>query len=179
MPSWELMGEWLEQNAGILWLAMGGVVLICIALAAASLALGLALKKRYYKFMMGLDGLDLEGLLSRHGELIEEGQRWQQQAVQRLDEIEKKLQLAVAGVGMVRYNAFQDTGSDLSFSMALLDRNLDGVIVTSLYGREECRSYGKIVKKGQPLHYLSEEEKQALEEAKRRVEEGKARRRKR
>ena len=58
---------------------------------------------------------------------------------------------------------------DLSFSLALLDRNLNGVILTSLFGREESRCYGKPVKQGQSSHYLSDEENQALEEARRQI----------
>src|SRR5690606_30928734 len=160
-----LIGEWIYRNLQVLLPAIGAAVLICIALAAVSLAVGLSLKKRYRKLMMGREGLDLEGLINRHGELIEEGLQQQRQTAARIEEIEEKLQLAVAGIGMVRYNAFQDTGSDLSFSLALLDRNLNGVIITSLFGREECRCYGKIVKRGKSIHFLSEEEMQALEEA--------------
>jgi hypothetical protein len=176
MPLWEHMGQWIYNNLHGLLPVIGGAVLICIALSAVSLAMGLSLKKRYRKLMMGREDFDLEGLINRHGELIEEALQQQRRTAARLEEIEERLQLAVAGVGMVRYNAFQDTGSDLSFSLALLDRNLNGVVVTSLFGREESRCYGKIVKRGKSIHFLSEEEIQALEEARRRVETRKRRR---
>ena len=78
----------------------------------------------------------------------------------------------MAGVGLVRYNAFRETGSDLSFSLALLDRNFDGMVLTSLFGREESRCYGKPVKGGQSTHLLSEEEMQALNEARKQLDAG-------
>ena len=71
-----------------------------------------------------------------------------------------------------RYNAFRETGSDLSFSLALLDRDLDGIVLTSLFGREESRCYGKPVKQGKSSYFLSEEEVQALDEARRQLEAG-------
>lgn len=172
MPVWEMIDPWISNNIHYLLLAVGAASLISILLSTAALSLGLSLRKRYRKMMMGRDELNLEELLNRHGALIEEALRQQQQTGARLEEVEEKLQLAVAGVGLVRYNAFRETGSDLSFSLALLDRNLDGIVLTSLFGREESRCYGKPVKQGKSSYFLSEEEVQALDEARRQLEAG-------
>jgi len=64
-----------------------------------------------------------------------------------------------------RFNAFHDVGSDLSFSMVLLDGEGNGVILTSLYGREETRMYAKKVTKGAPATRVSTEEEEVLREA--------------
>lgn len=151
-------------------LVTGAVLLVCFLLTIAALGTAQKLKKRYHRLMMGRDGLDLEELLSYHGELLEEELRNRQSVEARLKKVEDQLQLTVAGVALIRYNAFRETGSDLSFSLALLDRNLNGVILTSLFGRDESRCYGKPVNRGQSSHYLSDEESQALEEARRRLD---------
>ena len=64
---------------------------------------------------------------------------------------------------MVRYSAFKDTGSDLSFALALLNDNNDGVISNGIYSREMSNIYAKQVKEGKTSGKLSEEEKEALE----------------
>lgn len=64
-----------------------------------------------------------------------------------------------------RFNAFDDVGSDLSFSLALLDGEGDGLILTSLYGREETRTYAKKVSRGAPATRISSEEEDVLREA--------------
>lgn len=66
---------------------------------------------------------------------------------------------------MKRFNAFEDVGSDLSFSMALLDGEGNGLILTSLYGREETRTYAKKVMGGAPATRISAEEEDVLREA--------------
>lgn len=61
-----------------------------------------------------------------------------------------------------RYRAFKDVGGDQSFSLALLDAHRDGVILTSIYGRDEARIFAKKIRAGVSVHPLSEEEKRVL-----------------
>jgi hypothetical protein len=65
-------------------------------------------------------------------------------------------------MGMVRYNPFKDTGGNQSFSLALLDLDDNGFIITSIHGREVNRVYAKSVEKGKSAHNLSAEEEEAL-----------------
>jgi hypothetical protein len=62
----------------------------------------------------------------------------------------------------VRYNSFSDVGSDLSFTLALLNEDGDGVVITSIYSREETRTYGKSVRKYVPQQGASKEEQSAI-----------------
>ncbi len=71
----------------------------------------------------------------------------------------------IQGMGLVRYRAFQDTGGDQSFSLALADGEGNGVIISALYGRGATRVYAKPVEGWQSPKTLSEEEEQALGEA--------------
>lgn len=76
----------------------------------------------------------------------------------------------IAGFGLIRFNPFADSGSNQSFSLALLDNELNGVVITSLHGRNGTRVYSKPVKLGDKDQFeLSEEEKQAIDIAKKRL----------
>jgi hypothetical protein len=69
---------------------------------------------------------------------------------------------ALRHVAVVRYDAFGVMGGRLSFSAALLDDAGDGLVLTSINGRTETRSYAKGVKAGASDHSLSPEEQQAI-----------------
>ena len=68
-------------------------------------------------------------------------------------------------VSVVRYKAFEDVGSDLSFSLAMLDENNDGILLTGIFGRNESTTYAKPIEKGISRYDLSEEEEEALNNA--------------
>ena len=72
---------------------------------------------------------------------------------------------AIQRVGLVRFNPFDDTGSDQSFALALLDAGGDGVVLSSLHTRTATRFYAKPVKAGRTTHALTTEEQQALAQA--------------
>lgn len=72
---------------------------------------------------------------------------------------------AVRHVGLVRYDAFEDVGGRLSFSCALLDDRGDGVVVTSINGRQDTRVYAKPIVDGRSRYNLSTEEEEAIRQA--------------
>jgi len=80
---------------------------------------------------------------------------------------ETRIQLsgAVQHVGVVRYDAFPDMGGRLSFSAALLDERGDGVVLSSINGRSETRTYAKPIRGGASEHNLSDEERSAIAQA--------------
>ncbi len=80
-------------------------------------------------------------------------------------ELYKLAERSIQKVGIVRYNPFQEVGGNQSFSLVLLDLKNNGILVTSLFGREGTRVYSKPIKDGKSEYFLSEEEKKALEEA--------------
>lgn len=164
---WENLQLWFELYSAEVFLSLAVVCLFLIIASIIFLNKAAILKKRYKALMMGREGVNIEELLNRYGGMISEGLEKQKAFESRLTEVEQQLKLSVSGVGLVRFNAFQETGSDLSFSLALLDRHQNGVVVTSIFGREDSRCYGKPVREGQSTHLLSEEEMKALSEAKR------------
>lgn len=83
------------------------------------------------------------------------------------DRMEKEGQLHIQKIGLLRFNPFKDTGGDQSFILALVDGQNTGVIISGLYSRSGTRWYAKKVLHGSPVdHEFSDEEKQALKEAK-------------
>jgi hypothetical protein len=80
----------------------------------------------------------------------------------RLAGLETVVKRDLHRMGFIRYNSFEDVGSDLSFTLALLNDEGDGVVVTSIYSREETRTYGKAVKKYVPQQGASKEEQSAI-----------------
>lgn len=110
-------------------------------------------------------GERLEALVAGHARSI----RRLEAAVRQLAMGERRLgeflEGAVQHVGVVRFDAFEDMGGRLSFSAALLDGRGDGVVVTSINGRQDTRCYAKRVENGTSIHNLSDEEEQAIREA--------------
>jgi hypothetical protein len=76
-----------------------------------------------------------------------------------------QIEAGVRRVGLLRYDAFEDVGGRLSFSCALLDEHGNGVVLTSINGRQETRVYAKPVSAGTSTHNLSLEEEEAIRQA--------------
>ena len=83
----------------------------------------------------------------------------------RVAELEARSVRDLSLTGFIRYDAFDDTKSDLSYALALLNREGDGIVISSIYSRTDTRTYGKAVAKFVPLANASEEELQAIENA--------------
>ncbi|NLH87206.1 MAG: DUF4446 family protein, partial [Firmicutes bacterium] len=83
----------------------------------------------------------------------------------RLQRLEDAALNHIQKVGVVRYDAFDGIGGEQSFSVALLDANANGVVVSGLSGREDTRVYAKPVRNGRSAHTLSDEEIQAIARA--------------
>jgi len=79
--------------------------------------------------------------------------------------LQKKNLKNIQKVALIRFNPFQESGGDLSFSLAILDAQNTGLVVTSHYTRDNNRVYAKPVKEGVSSYTLSEEEKEAIKKA--------------
>ena len=78
------------------------------------------------------------------------------------DGIDGRSRRGLQHIGLVRFNPFEDTGSDQSFAIALLDDDRDGIVISSLHGRSNTRIFAKPVTNGSSPHNLSDEETQAI-----------------
>jgi hypothetical protein len=150
------------DNLAAVVLALSGVLLILLVLFAVQ-AVRLSRAARAYRTLVaGQEGGSLQGVLDGHiGQVHDVGDRLSQ-----LNQLYERLELRSRGslqhIGLVRFNPFEDTGSDQSFAIALLDERHDGIVLSSLHGRTNTRLFAKPVENGESRHALSDEESQAI-----------------
>ena len=142
----------------ILYITIG----ITILLAAW---LGL-IEWRLKKLFRGKKAGDLEGVLYSLGEDLKNLNLNQEKTEKYLKEVEERLRKSLKQVGIVRFNPFNDTGSNQSFSIALLDENGDGVVISTLYSRDNIKTYAKPIKAYKSEHNLTPEEEEAIKRTK-------------
>ena len=123
------------------------------------------LKKRYEAFMSGKNAASLEDTLVKRlnqvDDLIASDEDTKRKVQMVLDHLDNTYQK----VGLVKYDAFNEMGGKLSFSLALLNRKNDGFIINAMHSREGCYIYMKEVDRGQTDVVLGNEEQEALEQA--------------
>ena len=122
------------------------------------------INKNYKTFMKKIgNGNNIDEMLKNYINKVDEVSDKNEEIVNYCKTIDNRISLCIKKVGMVRYSAFKDTGSDLSFVLALLNDKNDGVILNGIYSREMSNIYAKQVIDGKCSSKLSEEERQALE----------------
>ncbi|MCS6949610.1 MAG: DUF4446 family protein [Armatimonadota bacterium] len=165
MSLWQGLQESIAHNtAG--W--VGACLLLQVVwLLAIVLLLGRtrSLSKRLRQLTAGASGVSLERVLVDHLARVEEVDTRQEKMEQRVAALEGQIPLCVQRVGLVRYDAFEDVGGQQSFSLAMLDAQQNGIVLTSVYTRSDVRVYAKAIRQGQPSHPLSDEEQQAIRRA--------------
>lgn len=124
------------------------------------------LRLKYNKFMRGIDNKNIEELVENYMERVEEVYKKGKEIENEIKNIEKTLIKCVQKVGIVRYNAFDDVGSNLSFVIALMDNNNDGYLLNGIYSRNASTVYAKPLLGAKSKIPLSDEERQAIEMAK-------------
>ncbi len=124
------------------------------------------LKRRYESLMFGVEGKNLEEMLLTKLQDLSTAKKDIAVLNEKSADISTKLMKCVQRVGVVRFNAFDDMGSDLSFAIALLDDKNNGVVISSIYGRNEARCYAKPVLNSTSKYSLSDEEKKAILDSK-------------
>lgn len=143
-----------------------GVIALLLVLVIVLFARLSALRSLYEKMMRGEEsGQSMEKMLLSH---IEETRRVAEENRRICEEnrrIDDLLQTAITRVGVVRFSAFQDMGSDLSYAVALLDAHNNGVVFSSIFAREDSRSYVKPIENGKSSYTMTKEEEQALKYA--------------
>ncbi|WP_188880538.1 DUF4446 family protein [Alicyclobacillus cellulosilyticus] len=152
------------------WLEFAVIILSVISVFSLVLAIwGLAalagLRRRFRRWKDIHQTADLEAVYERTVEKAERLEKELAALRQTLTDLQEAVARKISTARIVRYNAFEGQGSDLSFSIALLDDHLDGVVISSIYGREESRMYAKPVVGGESRYALTEEERDVIEQS--------------
>lgn len=149
-----------------LLLILSIVIIVLLIAFLVLLSKVIYLNKKYKRFMKKLGSSDnLEEDLENYMYRVDRVEKQNADILNQIKGLDKDLESCVQKVGIVRYSAFQDTGSDLSFSLALLDEHNNGVVFNGIYSREMSNIYAKPVENGNSKYTLSEEEQEAIKRA--------------
>jgi hypothetical protein len=143
------------------------IILLFVLWSIAVFRIG-RLKKRLQAFVKDTGATDLEGVMKKLHAQAEELYGAKAEQERRLEQLEKKITAMKGNVNVLRYNAFGDGGSDLSFSLAIVNDRADGVVLSALHSRDESRVYAKPLEGGASTYSLTPEEKEVVIQAKRR-----------
>lgn len=122
-------------------------------------------EKKYKKMMRGTNNKNLEEVINSNLENIDISLENSKEALRKCEDIAEDMKSCVNKVAIMRYKAFEDVGSDLSFSVAILDDYNDGIVLTGIYSRHDSTTYAKPIDKGISKYDLSQEELHVLKEA--------------
>ncbi|MCM1158772.1 MAG: DUF4446 family protein [Bacteroidales bacterium] len=120
------------------------------------------LNKRLSKFTTGRDAANLEEIIAKRFSEMRQIVKNEKQQNRDIDLINDKFLTTFCKIGLVKYDAFKEMSGKLSFSLALLTENHDGIIITSMHSREGCFTYCKEISNEESYYILSEEERLAL-----------------
>jgi hypothetical protein len=150
-----------------------GVLIALLFLADIALIAGIFILFRQLSFMRrnvtilkrGVEGTSLMDKVASQALRIDDLYRLLDEQAAQKEYLTDVLAGSIQRVAVVRFDAFEDMGGKLSYSVTMLDENGDGVIFTSIYGRNENRTYAKAVHAGAASHVLSREEVESLHKA--------------
>ena len=152
------------------WIIMGVMALLMIIVLIMFIVQAVKLKRLRRKYDLMMEGTGVNGLediiieMKEHIYALREGQMEHSNQVNGIHQQMKKMK---SNVGFLRYNPFQGHGADLSFSLAIVNDEQDGIVLSGLHSRDNTYLYAKPVEQGESKYPLSTEEMEALNLAQR------------
>jgi hypothetical protein len=146
------------------------IILFALLLLSSIILLSASIKmkrttKIYKQLIQSSSGIDLERFLTENLEMFYDVSNQIKDIEDMFNNFKVNLDQCYKKMGIVRYDAFEDMGGEISFAVALLDTGNNGFILNCIHGRNENRTYLKPIKSGKSEYQLSGEEKKALERA--------------
>lgn len=147
------------------------VFLIIIAFTLAIIIFALYCKlnnlsRNYKKFISKFEqGTSIEEDLENYAYKVNKVEEQYAKMNGDIVEIKNKMNTCIKKVGVVRYNAFEDVGSNLSFVVALLNEKNDGITLNGIYARESSNIFAKPIENGKSKYAISNEENEAIKKA--------------
>ena len=160
-----MIQQYLGISSDYVIIALAALVLIMIIIFIVLIVKVSNLKKRYKYFMQGKNAKSLEDTLFYRLEQVDELVEANALNERNIDMIIKNMQGCFQKLGLVKYDALNEMGGKLSFSLCLLNEKNSGFIINAMHSREGCYTYVKEVIEGNSIITLADEEEQALEMA--------------
>ena len=164
-----IFSEYLGIDSDYVIVGLAALVLILFIVTIVNIVQMSKLKKKYKKFMSGKDARTLEDVLKERLDEIDDLVASNKANKKNIEDIFATLRFTFQKLGLVKYDAFNEMGGKLSFSLAMLNERNDGYIINAMHSREGCYTYIKEIIDGNSIIALSEEEKEDLFE---RIEQG-------
>lgn len=147
-------------------LIISGIIILLVILYIISLFKLGKIRKEYKKFMEKVgEGKNIEEILDKHIDKINKTIAKNEELEKFCIKIDTDIKHCIQKVGIYRYNAYKDTGSDLSFTLAMLDEKNNGVVLNGIYSRDMSNIYAKPVENGNSQYKMTEEENEAVKRA--------------
>jgi hypothetical protein len=146
-------------------IAIAVVCVVSIILLITVLCKLKKLRRRIDSLTRGKDAETMEDSILNFFERIECLEDAERKMHKDIRDIKENLKITYQKTGLVKYDAFREMSGALSYSLALLDKENNGVLITSMYSREGCYTYAKDVVNGESKINLSDEEAEALKQA--------------
>lgn len=160
------MLDFINIDTDILLVAILVINIILIIMVIINSVRVRKIKKNSTEFMKKLgNGKDIGEILEKYMDRVVDLEAGLSEANVYCKQLDSKIQNCVQKVGIVRYNAYKDAGSDLSFAVALLDNKNNGVVLNGIYSREMSNIYAKPIINGSSKYTMTEEENEALSKA--------------
>ena len=160
-----MIAKYLGIDSDYIILGLAAVVLILLVLTIINISQMRKLKKSYKVFMTGQNGKNLEGTLIKRLNQVDSLLTANSENEKNIEELFDDMQHTYQKMGLIKYDAFNEMGGKLSFSLAMLDVKNNGFIINAMHTREGCYTYIKEIVDGNSIIVLSEEEKEALSRA--------------
>ena len=158
--------EVLGIHSDYVIIGLAAITFILLVLYIVNVVQMAQLKKRYKIFMSGKNARNLEKTLIERLDQVDTLLEANQTNEKNIQKLFSNMKFTFQKVGVVKYDAFNEMGGKLSFSLALLNETDDGFVMNAVHSREGCYTYVKEIIAGNSVIVLSPEEKEALDVAK-------------
>jgi len=161
-----MISKLLGFDSDYIIIGLAAVVLIMFIIMIINMVQIFKLKKRYKIFMSGKNARNLEKTLIERLDQVDALIDANATNEKNIKLLFNKMKFTFQKVGLVKYDAFNEMGGKLSFSLALLNEKNDGFVMNAVHSREGCYTYVKEIIDGNSIIVLSPEEQEALDMAK-------------
>ena len=156
-----MISQYLGFDSDYIIIGLSAVVLILLILIIVNIAQMRKLKKAYKVFMSGKNGKNLEDTLIKRLDQVDTLLEANNENEKTIKSLFEAMQLTYQKMGLIKYDAFNEMGGKLSFSLAMLDVRNNGFIINAMHTREGCYTYIKEIVDGNSIIVLSDEEQKA------------------